>query len=366
MVEHAGDYEWRGEGEEAEVVLYAPGESAAESALGRILPITRLPGVESPVHAAASPEGLGWVVTSASHAAPDLISRPERGLLLVADVPAENLGMPPRGVMNLALRDFGEVGSLLPLLNEAGVRRFCEEGAPAAAEDGLIEEEDLSLLEPVVGDADALGRPALAGGLRDWEGGIGVDVRVVAEILDTDGAETLGLEPGMLALVVGVGAGDLGRLALAAHRERILGRIRGGTDLGAQDDLPAAPAQTEEAADLLAAVGAASNFADGRAARTLYVLRRVLGDVAGGLSARAAWRVGGIDGHGGSLVHRRDLAAAGEGEVVVSGGSVAAGTGKMSGSVPPFGVPEDEGRHPWEEAGVLERWAALNRPESRA
>jgi tRNA-splicing ligase RtcB (3'-phosphate/5'-hydroxy nucleic acid ligase) len=365
MVEHAGDYEWRGEGEDAEVVLYAPGESVARSAFGRILPITRLPGVESPIQAAASPEDLGWVVASASHAVPDLISRPERGLLLVADVRAENLGMPPRGVMNLALRDFGEVGSLLPLLNEAGVRRFCEEGALTAAEEGLIEEEDLSFFEPVVGDADALGRPALAGGLRDWEGEIGVDVRVVAEILDTDGAETLGLEPGMLALVVGVGAGDLGRLALAAHRERILGRIRGGTDLGAQDDLPAAPAETEEAADLLAAVGAASNFADGRAARTLYVLRRVLGDVVGGLSARAAWRVGGIEGREGSLVHRRDLAAAGEGEVVLSAGSVAAGTGKMSGSVPPFGVPEDEGRHPWEEAGVLERWAALDRPESR-
>ena len=71
-------------------------------------------------------------------------------------------------------------------------------------------------------------------------------------------------------------AGDLGRLALAAHRERILGRIRGGTDFGAEDDLPAAPAETEETADLLAAVRAASNFADGRAARTLYALRRVL------------------------------------------------------------------------------------------
>ena len=153
---------------------------------------------------------------------------------------------------------------------------------------------------------------------------------------------------------------------MAAHRERMLGRIRGGTDLGAQEDLPAAPTETEEAVDLLAAAGAASNFADGRAARTLYVLRRVLGDVAGGLSARAAWRVGGIEGHEGSLVHRRDLAATGEGEVVVSGGSVAAGTGKMSESVPPFGVPEDKGHHPWEEAGVLERWAALDRPDSRA
>jgi len=364
MVEHSGDYEWRVEGEETELVIYASAPGVAEAALERISWITRLPGVESPVYAAASPAGLGWAAVSASHAAPDLTSVPARGLLLVADVPAENLAVPPKEVMNLILRDLGEVG--LPQLNEAGVRRICEEGAPAAAEDGLIEEDDLPLLDPAAGDADALGRRALTAGLREWDGPIEVDVKVVVEILDAEGAETLGLEPGMLALVVSTGAGDLGRLALAAHRERILGRIRGGTDFGAQDDLPAAPAEMEEAADLLAAVWSASNFADGRAARTLYALRRVLEEFAGQLNLRAAWRVGGIENREGPLVHRRDLAAAGEGEAVVSGGSVAAGTGKMSGSVPPFGAPEDDGRLPWEEAGVLERWAELSPPESRA
>jgi tRNA-splicing ligase RtcB (3'-phosphate/5'-hydroxy nucleic acid ligase) len=361
MVEHSGDYEWRLEGEEAELVVYASG--VAETVFERVSWITRLPGVESPACAAASPEGLGWAAVSATHAAPDLTSVPARGLLLVADVPAENLGVPPGELMSLILRNFGEAG--LPPLNEAGIRRICEEGAHAAAEDGLIEEEDLPLIDPAAGDADALGRRALTAGLREWEGPE-VNVTVVAEVLDAGGAETLGLEPGMLALVVSAGAGDLGRLALAAHRERILGRIRGGTDFGAQDDLPAAPVETEEAADLLAAVRAASNFADGRAARTLYALRRVLQEIAGPLSLRAAWRVGGIEGREGSLVHRRDLAAAGEGEAVVSGGSVAAGTGKMSGSVPPFGAPEDDGRLPWEEAGLLERWAELSPPESRA
>jgi tRNA-splicing ligase RtcB len=364
MVEHSGDYEWRVEGEETELVIYASAPGVAEAALERISWITRLPGVESPVYAAASPAGLGWAAVSASHAAPDLTSVPARGLLLVADVPAESLAVPPKEVMNLILRDLGEVG--LPPLNEAGVRRICEEGAPAAAEDGLIEEDDLPLLDPAAGDADALGRRVLTAGLREWDGPIEVDVKVVVEILDAEGAETLGLEPGMLALVVSTGAGDLGRLALAAHRERILGRIRGGTDFGAQDDLPAAPAEMEEAADLLAAVWSASNFADGRAARTLYALRQVLEEFAGQLNLRAAWRVGGIENREGPLVHRRDLAAAGEGEAVVSGGSVAAGTGKMSGSVPPFGAPEDDGRLPWEEAGVLERWAELSPPESRA
>jgi tRNA-splicing ligase RtcB len=363
MVEHSGDYEWRLEGVEAELVIYASAPGVAESAFERVSWITRLPGVESPACAAASPEGLGWAAVSATHAAPDLTSVPARGLLFVADVPAETLAVPSRELMNLILRGFGGVG--LPPLNEAGIRRICEEGARAAAEDGLIEEEDLPLLGSAAGDADALGRRALTAGLREWEGPE-VNVTVVAEILDAEGAETLGLEPSMLALVVSAGAGDLGRLALAAHRERILGRIRGETDFGAEDDLPAAPAETEEAADLLAAVRAASNFADGRAARTLYALRRVLGEFAGRLSLRAAWRVGGIEDREGSLVHRRDLAAAGEGEAVVSGGSVAAGTGKMSESVPPFGAPQDDGRLPWEEAGVLERWAELSPPESRA
>jgi tRNA-splicing ligase RtcB (3'-phosphate/5'-hydroxy nucleic acid ligase) len=365
MVEYAGDYEWRGEGEEAEVVLYATGEEVANGAFRRVASITGLPGIGGPVYAAASSEGIGWVA-SASHAAPDLVSIPERGLLLVADVPAESVGMPPRGITNLVLRDLGEAGMQLPSLNEAGVRRVCEEGARAAAEDGFIEEEELGSLRPADGYADALGRRALDAGPADWEGRTWLYVAVVAEVLDTEGAETLGLERGMLALVVRAGAGALGRLALSAHRDRILGRIRVGADFGAQDDLPAAPAETEEAADLMAAAAAAANFADGRAARALYALRRILGDVTGGLSLRAAWRVGGIENRAGSLVHRRGLAVVGEGEVLVSGGSVAVGTGKMFGSAPPFCAPEDDGRHPWEEAGVLERWADLDPTEGRA
>lgn len=365
MVEYAGAYEWRGEGEEAEVVLYATGEEVADAAFWRVAPITTLPGVEGPVYAAASSEGLGWVA-SASHAAPDLVSIPERGLLLVADVPAESVGLPPTGITDLALRDLGEAGLKLPSLNDAGARRVCEEGARAAAEDGLIEEEELGSLRPADGSADALGRRALATGRADWEGQTGLYAAVVAGVLDTEGAETLGLERGMLALVVRAGAGDLGRLALSAHRERILGRIRAGVDFGAQEDLPAAPAETEETADLLVAVAAAANFADGRAARALYALRRILGDVTGGLSLRAAWKVGGIEDHASSLVHRGGLAVAGEGEVLVSGGSVAVGTGKMFGSAPPFGAPEDDGSHPWEAAGVLERWANLDPTEGGA
>ena len=43
-----------------------------------------------------------------------------------------------------------------------------------------------------------------------------------------------------------------------------------------------------------------------------------------------------------------------------------AGTGKMSGSVPPFGALEDGGGHLWEEAGLLERWAGLDPPEGKS
>jgi tRNA-splicing ligase RtcB len=362
MVEHASDYEWRGEGEQAEVVLYAPDERTANSSLERTLPATRLPGVESPVYAAASPEGFGWVAASSSHAAPDLVSIPTRCLLLVADAALTSLGVLPEEIPDLIFSNLSEVR--LPGLSHARLRGFCETGARGAAEDGLIEEEDLALfLAPKPGDADALGRRALSGGTRDWETRLGeLAVRAVGEVLDAEATGSLGLTRGTLALVISAGAGDLGRLALVGHRERIAGRVRGG-DFGGEEDLPAAPVETGEAADLLAASYAAENFADGRAALYLYALRRALGDVSGGLEIRAAWRVGGIQGREGSLLHRLNLAAANRGDALVSGGSVVGGTGKMWASVPPFGAPEDEGRHPWEEAGVLERWAALDPPE---
>ncbi len=343
------------------MVLYAPGDFAPAPAFERVLPATRLPGVESPVYAAASPEGLGWVAVSTSHAAPDLTSVPARGLLLVADAALENLGVPPEEVTRLIWRRLSE--TRLPRLTGAGARRICEGGAIGAAEDGLIEEEDLPLFGLFAGDADALGRRAISAGTRDWDRPGNVRACEIGEVLNAGGAESLGLEPGTLALVVSAGAGDLGRLALAGHRERIAGR---GGDFGAEEDLPAAPAGTGEAADLLAAVGAAANFADGRSALLLYALRRTLADTVGALSLRAAWRIGGIEDRDGSFAHRSNLAATGDGEVLVSGGGVVAGTGKMVGSVPPFGAPEDDGRHPWEEAGVLERWADLDPTEGRA
>jgi hypothetical protein len=165
------------------------------------------------------------------------------------------------------------------------------------------------------------------------------------------------LDRGAFVLVASAEAGGLGRLALAGHRERVAARVRGG-DFGAPEDLPAAPVETGEAADLLAALHAAANFADGRAALAVYALRRALGER---LSLRAAWRVGGIVNRDTSLVHRGDLAATGDGEVLVSGGSVVAGTGKMFGSVPPFGDGD-----PWEEAGLLERWVELDPPEGKS
>jgi tRNA-splicing ligase RtcB len=358
LAEHVAEYEWRGEGEEAEVVLYAPDDSAFE----RALPAAKLPGVESPIYAAASPEGFGWAAASTTHAAPDLLSAPLRGLLLVAGTRAENLDVPPQGLMQRVLRELPEAGVRLPSLNESGAGRLCELGALAAAEDGLVEEEDLPLLEVRPGDADALGRRALAAGPREWEGGMEPDLRLVTEVLDTEGAESLGLGEGALALVVRVDAGDLGRLALAAHKERILSRVRSG-DFGTTPELPAAPSGSGEAEDLVAALYAAANFVDARAARALWMLRRVLGDAAGGLEIRAAWRTGGIEEREGRLVHRRGVAWAENRHVLVCDSYAAAGTGNMWASAPPFGVPEEESRWPWEEAGLLERLATLDPPE---
>ena len=364
MVEHSADFEWRGEGEASEVVIFAPDARTARAAFERALTAARLPGVVSPVYAAAvpGPEGFGSVATSASHASPDLSSVPARGLLFVADAALGDLGMLPAEVPRLLARNLSEVRP--PALAAAGARRLCEAGASAAAEDGLIEEEDLAFFGPAPdADADALSRRALSAGSRDWELPGRARAYGVGEVLDAEGAEALGLGSGSLVLVVSVGAGDLGRLALSGHRERILSR---GGDFETEEDLPAAPAGTEEAHDLLAAAGGAANFADARAALFAYALRRVLGDVAGNLSLRAAWRLGGIEVRDGFIVHRRNLAAAAEGDPLVSGGSVVAGTGKMSGSVPPFDGPEVDGDLPWEEAGLLERWAELHPPEGKS
>jgi tRNA-splicing ligase RtcB len=356
LAEHVADYEWRGEGDEAEVVLYSPDDSALEHAL----PAARLPGVENPVYAASSPEGFGWVTASTTHVAPDLLSAPLRGMLLVAGTRSENLGVSPQELLHKALRELPEAGARLPSLNESGVSRLCESGALAAAEDDFIEEEDLPLLGVRPGDADAVGRWALAAGPREWEGGVEPDLRLVTEILDTEGAESLGLEEGALALVVRVDAGDLGRLALAAHRERMLSR---SGDFGAAHELPVAPAGSGEAEDLVTALYATANFADARAARALWVLRRVLGGVAGGLDIRAAWRTGGIEVQEGRLVHRRGFAWAEDGHALVCDSYAVAGTGNMWMSAPPFGVSAEEGQWPWEEAGLLERLAMLDPPE---
>jgi tRNA-splicing ligase RtcB len=93
------------------------------------------------------------------------------------------------------------------------------------------------------------------------------------------------------------------------------------------------------------------------------MLRRVLGEATGGLEIRAAWRTGGIEEQDGQVVHRSGLAWAESGHVLVCGSYAVAGTGNMWASAPPFGVPEEEGRWPWEEAGLLERLAMLDPPE---
>ncbi|HET7479422.1 MAG TPA: hypothetical protein VFJ72_07915 [Rubrobacteraceae bacterium] len=357
MAEHVADYEWRGEGDEAEVVLYAADSSAFERALFA----ARLPGVESPVYAAASESGFGWVAASTESVAPDLASVPVRGMLLTSDEPVGGLGVRPEDVAPMILRKLAEVG--IPALGAAGVRRVCGVGARAAAEDELIEEEDLPFFGSRSGEPDSLDRRAITTGSRSWEERLGseIDVYVVGEPFDAERVEEAGIGPGALAIRVRAGSGDLGRLAVSAHRERILRRVWSG-EFELDQDLPVAPVGSEEAVDLLAALRSAENFADGRAALLLYALRRALRDMGSDLRIRASWGVGGIEEREGSFVHRRGLATLGEGEVLVAGSSVAAGTGKMWGSVPPFGVEEDEGRWPWEEAGLLERLAGLKAP----
>ena len=166
MPEEFGDFEWRGEGEGAEIALYAPDAATAEGALRRALPAARLPGVESPVHAAATDRGFGRVAVSGTHAAPNLFSAPEWGLMLVADAPVEALGVPFSDAPRLLSRRLAEVA--LPKIGDAALRELLEWGAPWAADEGFIEEEDLVPFVSRAGDPDALGRRALSAGARDW------------------------------------------------------------------------------------------------------------------------------------------------------------------------------------------------------
>lgn len=354
MTERTGDYEWRGEGEGAEIVLYASEESALEQAR----PATLLPGIEGPVYAASSSSGFGMAAASSTHVAPDLVSPPVRGLLLVAGVSVGGLGVPSEEVPRLVYRNLSEV-SLPRLGGVSGVGKFCDFGARRTAEHGLIEEEDLAFLESRKGESDAIGRRALETGIRSWDRIGEVGVYAAREVFDAEGAEMLGIGSGALVLTVNAGAGELGPLSIASHRHRIMNQVRNG-DFGAELDLPAAPVGSEEAEDLLMAVNGASNFADGRAALTLYALREALSEAFGDLTIRASWTVGGFEDRDGRMIQRQNLAGCGEEEAGACGRSVVSGTGEMLWSVPTFEASEEEGVWPWEEAGLLERWVDLD------
>lgn len=362
-MDHHEEFTWLADGEEAEVSVAAPDAATARAAFEKALVAASLPGAVSPVCVAAVPRRAGWVALSETHAAPDLVSVPSRSVLLVADTPVSNLGVPRNGVMHEALRSgFPELSSVR--LNAAGVRRVCELGGLAAAEDGLIEEEDLAFLAPssagsLPPDPDALGRRSVSAGELDWNESFEVRIYEVGGVSDSGGAESLGVEAGMLAVEVSVGAGELGRIASSLHRERISARIERG-EFDSPDGLNAAPLETEESRDLLSAFRSASNFADGRVSLALYSLRRAMRETFGSLEARASWRAGGFGEAEGSVAHRRGLAAVGEGGALVSGGVLAGGVGTMYASAPPFGAFVEDGRWLWEEAGLLERWADLD------
>ena len=360
MFEHAADFEWRGEGEGAEIVLYAPDGSTAERAFEHTLLAAILPGVVSPVYASASSFGpdldLGWVTASESHVAPDLISAPARGLLVVVNASAADFGVPSGEVGDLISRNLSEFS--LPRLGGAEVRRAVEAGALWAAEEGLISEEDLDLFGAhTPGEPDVLPRRALSTGARYFDRYRCPELYEVTELLDNEGAEALGLIPGALVLSVNATSEDFGRLALATHRKRILNRVWSG-DFGSTVELPAAPLETEEAADLLAATQAIANYVDARAALRLYELRRALAGE-GELSLRGAWRMGGLAWEVGCLLHRRNLATVERDNVLVARNFVVVGSGAMHESAPPFGPNVEEDIWAWEEAGLLERVACL-------
>lgn len=363
MTERTGDHEWRIESDEAEAFLYSQDDTALEYPRLRagIEAATRLPGLTAPVYAAASPHGSGWVVSSNSHVAPGLASAPRAGLLLVADSPLHRLGLPPAELSRLLARRLSETP--VPAVGEGALRAACETGAVWAAEEELIEEEDLFVLGSlsVRGEADALGVRALSAGSREWDPRFGgaVNAWAVGETLDSEATEALGLYEGAVVFAASAGSAELGRLALEGHRQRIISR-----EFGDSERLAAAPSGTEEAADLVAASEAAANYALARVSLLVYALRRAMGAVVGEMSLSSCWATGGLQERDGATVHRSSLARIGAGEPLACGDALARGTGAMLGSAPPFS-PGGEERWTWEEAGLLERVARFEEPGGR-
>jgi hypothetical protein len=339
-VERTGDYEWRGEGEEAELVLYA----SEASAFDRLTVAGYLPDARNPVYGAAAGGEPGWVVASESHVSPDLVSVPLFGLLLIADSPMSSLGVEPRDFPRLLSRNLSEVRP--PSLGGAEARAACESGAMWAAGEELLEEEDLALFPRADGASEALGRRALSAGSYE----IGEVTADIAAYGTREEDEEIEVPAGALLFVVRAGCGEAGRLALSAHREHVA-----AGEFDSPGGLRIAPLWSREAEDFGVALGSLSNLAAARTAVSLYVLRRALAGMAGELRPLAVWGSGGLEARGEERLHRSRLAAVGEGEIFVCGGQIATGTGDMMDSVPEFGAPEE-----WEEAGLLERRLELS------
>lgn len=341
-MERAGDYEWRGEGEEAELVLY----TSEPSAFDRLEIAGHLPGARSPIYGVSSGDEPGWVAASDSHVSPDLVSAPIFGLLLIADSPVNSLGVEPRDFPRLLSRNLSEVRP--PSLGAAEARAACESGALWAAGEDLLEEEDLALFPQAEGDPGALGSRALSAGAHE----LGEVAREMGAYTTREEDDEIEIPEGALLLGVRAGCGETGRLVLSAHRDHIA-----AGEFDSPGGLHAAPLWSGEAEDFAMALGALSNLAAARAAISLYVLRRALAGIAGELRPLALWRSGGLEERGEERLHRNLLAAVGEGEVFVCGNQIATGTGAMTDSVPEFGAAGE-----WEEAGLLERRLELNPP----
>lgn len=372
-MEHAEDFIWRGDGEEAEVVVYAPDAEAARRGFERASRAASLPGAEGPVYAAVSVPGYGHAVSSSESVSPEMASAPERGLLLSCEAPGEDfarrLGVAGHQAGREVARRVGEAMYGLPRMNASAMRRVCEVGAEVAASEGVIEEEDLAFLDPLPGDPDSAGRRALLAGEREWgQRFADIDPFSIIEVLDSDALEGFGVEPEGLLIGLSVGAGEMGRIAFSLHRERIAHRILSRDfdhvpdPSGGGASLCIAPFETEEAQDFVAASGTVSNFADALAALSLLVVRRALGGVVGEMEVRSAWRSGGVGITGEGAAHRYDLASSGDGDQILSGGALCSGTGAMRSSAPMFPVEGPDGLWPWEEAGLLGRIARLGPP----
>jgi tRNA-splicing ligase RtcB len=170
-------------------------------------------------------------------------------------------------IMRRVPQGTGERGVLH--LNEREFRRLIEQGVPFLAERGLATDDDLEHTEEggslPGAHAEAVTHKAVFRG-HSQVGSLGagnhfLEVQVVAEVHDTETAESFGIREGQIVVMIHTGSRGFGHQVCTDHLAHMAAAAsRYGYELPDRQ-LACAPVRSPEGQDYLAAMGCAVNFA---------------------------------------------------------------------------------------------------------